>query len=455
MARTAKPAKTLKAGAMSDFVLPETRYAVSGDVNIAYQVMGTGPVDIVMVPGFVSHVEFTHELAGYTAFLRRLATFARVVTFDKRGQGLSDRISGAPSLEQRMDDVRAVMDSIGSQRAVVMGFSEGSAMSVLFAATYPERVAQLILFGGFAVSANFLADDLEERVARVVAVWGTGETGKVVMPSQAASPDAVVEMAKLERLSASPGAIKAIMLLNALIDIRPILPTVQAPTLVLHRRGDLRVPIEVGRDLAARIPGARFIEYPGIDHAFWCGDAAALLGDIEEFVTGHRDSSSGELERILATVLFTDIVDSTRSAAAMGDQAWRRSLDSHDQLAKQIVQKHRGILVKSTGDGILATFDGPGRAVRCALALGTASTQIGLPLRAGLHTGEIEIRGDDIGGIAVHAAARVMSQSQPSEVLVSRVVTDLVAGAGLKFSERGSHELKGLPGRWDLFAASA
>ena len=440
---------------MSDFVLPETRYALSGDVNIAYQVMGTGPVDIVMVPGFVSHVEFSHELPGYTAFLRRLATFARVVTFDKRGQGLSDRISGAPSLEQRMDDVRAVMDGIGSQRAVVMGFSEGSAMSVLFAATYPERVAQLILFGGFAVSANFRANDLEERVAQVVAMWGTGEIGKVVMPSQAASPDAVVEFAKLERLSASPGAVKAIMLLNSLIDIRPILPTVQVPTLVLHRRGDLRVPIEVGRDLAARIPGARFIEYPGSDHAFWCGDAASLLGDIEEFVTGHRDSSSGELERVLATVLFTDIVDSTRSAAAMGDQAWRRSLDSHDQLAKQIVQKHRGILVKSTGDGILATFDGPGRAVRCALALGIASTQIGLPLRAGLHTGEIEIRGEDIGGITVHAAARVMSQSQPSEVLVSRVVTDLVAGAGLKFSERGSHELKGLPGRWDLFAASA
>ena len=440
---------------MSDFVLPETRYAISGDVNIAYQTMGTGPVDIVMVPGFVSHVEFMHELTGYTAFLRRLATFARVVTFDKRGQGLSDRISGAPSLEQRMDDVRAVMDSIGSQRAVVMGFSEGSAMSVLFAATYPERVSQLILFGGFAVSVNFLARDLEERIASAVAVWGTGEIGKTVMPSQAASPDAVVQLAKLERLSASPGAVKAIMSLNAFIDIRPILPSVQVPTLVLHRQGDLRIPLEVGRDLAAQIPGARFIEYPGRDHAFWSGDAAALLGDLEEFVTGHRDSSSGELERVLATVLFTDIVDSTRSAAAMGDQAWRRSLDSHDQLAKQIVQKHRGILVKSTGDGILATFDGPGRAVRCALALGTASTQIGLPLRAGLHTGEIEIRGEDIGGIAVHAAARVMSQSRPSEVLVSRVVTDLVAGAGLKFSERGSHELKGLPGRWDLFAASA
>jgi pimeloyl-ACP methyl ester carboxylesterase len=434
--------------------LPETRYALSGDVNIAYQVMGKGPVDIIMVPGFVSHVEFTHELAGYTAFLRRLSTFARVVTFDKRGQGLSDRISGAPSLEQRMDDVRAVMDDIGSQRAVVVGFSEGSAMSALFAATYPDRVAQLVLFGGFAV-APFPSNTVEERITRVVKAWGTGEMMKTVIPSQAANQDAVIQFAKLERLSASPGAVRAIALLNAQIDIRPILPTVQVPTLVLHRRTDARVPIEIGRNLAAQIPNARFIEYSDGDHAFWSGDAEPLLGDIEEFVTGHRDNSSNELERVLATVLFTDIVDSTRSAAAMGDQAWRRSLDSHDQLAKQMVEKHRGILVKNTGDGILATFDGPGRAVRCALALGTAARQIGLPLRAGLHTGEIEIRGQDIGGIAVHAAARVMAQSQPSEVLVSRVVTDLVAGAGLRFSERGSHELKGLPGRWDLFAASA
>ncbi|MEA2911126.1 MAG: hypothetical protein QOJ15_3207 [Bradyrhizobium sp.] len=439
---------------MSDFTLPETRYALSGDVNIAYQVMGAAPVDIIMVPGFISHVEFSHELAGYTAFLRRLSTFARVVTFDKRGQGLSDRISGAPSLEQRMDDVRAVMDDIGSQRAVIVGFSEGSVMSVLFAATYPERVVQLVLFGGFALAANFLANDLEERIGRVVKAWGTGEIMKTVIPSQAANQEAVSRFAKLERLSASPGAVRAIALLNAQIDIRSILPAVQVPTLVLHRRGDARVPIEAGRDLAARIPNGKFIEYPDSDHAFWSGDTEALLGDIEEFVTGHRESSSTELERVLATVLFTDIVDSTRSAAAMGDQNWRRLLDSHDHLAQQMIERHRGILVKNTGDGILATFDGPGRAVRCALAFGTAAQQIGLPLRAGLHTGEIEMRGKDIGGIAVHAAARVMAQSQSSEVLVSRVVTDLVAGAGLKFSERGSHELKGLPGRWDLFAAS-
>jgi class 3 adenylate cyclase len=244
------------------------------------------------------------------------------------------------------------------------------------------------------------------------------------------------------------------MALNMMIDVTSILPTVRVPTLVLHRQADALVPVAAGRALAAQIPDAKYIEYPGGDHAPWAGDVEALVGDIKEFVTGDRESSAFDLERVLATVLFTDIVDSTRSAAAMGDQQWGRLLESHDQMAKQFVDKHRGNLVKSTGDGILATFDGPGRAVRCALAFQTATSQIGLPLRAGLHAGEIELRGRDVGGIAVHAAARVMAQCGPSEVLVSRVVTDLVAGAGIKFTERGSHELKGLPGRWDLFSAS-
>jgi pimeloyl-ACP methyl ester carboxylesterase len=437
---------------MNDFALPETRYALSGDVNLAYQVIGDGPVDIIMVPGFISHIEFRHELPGYTASLRRLASFARVVTFDKRGQGLSDRVSDAPSLEQRMDDVRAIMDAIGSQRATLFGHSEGCAMSALFAATYPERVSRLILFGGYVTRRDVkIAEILEQRVK----FWGTGAMLKRVAPSLAADPAAVAQFAKFERLSASPGAVKAFTMLNSQIDVSSILPAVRVPTLVLHNQGDAQVPVEHGRELAACIPDANLIEYPGGDHMFTTGEVEAALGDIEEFITGHRESLSSDFERVLATVLFTDIVDSTRSAATMGDQAWRRLLDSHDQLAIQSVEKHRGTLVKSTGDGILATFDGPGRAVRCALAFGTASKQIGLPLRAGLHTGEIEIRGRDIGGIAVHAAARVMAQSQPSEVLVSRVVTDLVAGAGLKFAERGSHELKGLPGRWDLFAASA
>lgn len=435
---------------MNDFALPDTRYARSGDVSIAYQVMGDAPIDIIMVPGIVSHVEFLHELPGYTAFLRRLASFARVVTFDKRGQGLSDRMSAASSLEERMDDVRAIMDDIGSRQAVLLGFSEGAAMSALFAATYPERVSHLILFGGYARSFR-----TEEMILERLKLWGTGAVGiKGLMPDQATNPDTVALFARFERLSASPGAIKAYSSLNMLIDVSSVLPNVRVPALVLHRRTDAMVPVEFGRDVAARIPGAKFIEYPDGDHAFWTGDVETLTGDIEEFITGHRDGSVDALERVLATVLFTDIVDSTRSAAELGDQTWRRLLDNHDQIARQTVDKHRGTLIKSTGDGILATFDGPGRAVRCAIAFEAASKQIGLPLRAGLHTGEIEMRGRDIGGIAVHAAARVMARAGPREILVSRVVTELVAGAGLKFSERGSHELKGLPGRWDLFAAS-
>lgn len=439
---------------MADQALPITRYALSGDVNIAYQTMGDGPVDIINVPGFMSHIEFMHELPGYTAFLRRLSNFARVVTFDKRGQGLSDRVSNAPSLEQRMDDVRAVMEAIGSERAVLLGNSEGSAMSALFAATYPDRVSRLILAGGY-VSRRDLAANWDEVIAQRVNAWGTGAMINRVAPGALADPDAIAQFGKFERLSASPGAVKAFTTLNSQIDVGSILPTVRVPTLVLHRRTDAQVPIELGRELASLIPNARFIEYPTGDHALFRGDVEEVLGDIEEFVTGHRDGGSHDLERVLATVLFTDIVDSTRKATEKGDHAWRQLLDSHDQLARQMVDKHRGSLIKTTGDGILATFDGPGRAVRCALAFESAVKQLGLSLRAGLHTGEIELRGSDIGGVAVHAAARVMGLGQASEVLVSRVVTDLVAGAGLRFAERGSHELKGLPGRWDLFAASA
>lgn len=288
---------------MSDLAVPVTRYAVSGDINIAYQAMGEGPVDIILVPGIVSHVEFLHEFAGYTAFLRRLSSFARVVTFDKRGQGLSDRISGAPSLEQRIDDVRAVMDTIGSEKAVLLGFSEGSPMSALFAATYPERVSRLVLFGGYA-----WANLPEEMIAQRVALWGTGAMIKGLNPEEAANPDAVSQIAKFERLSASPGTFRAYMALVRMIDVRLVLPAIRVPTLVLHRRTDALVAVERGRDLAAQIPDAKYIEYPSGDHLFWSGDAETLAGDIEEFVTGHRENYSNDLERVLATVLFTDIV---------------------------------------------------------------------------------------------------------------------------------------------------
>lgn len=445
---------------MKDETLPETSYAQSGDVNIAYQVMGDGPIDMILVPGLTSNIEMFHELPGYTATLQRLARFARVVTFDKRGQGLSDRMSGAPSLEERMDDVRAVMDAVGSRRGAILSFSEGACMSTLFAATYPERVSHLVLFGGFSRSADLRPDGLttaqvDAWVTDRVKNWGNGDMLRAVIPSYAPEPNGAAALGRMERLCSTPGGIKTILLLNAQIDVTSVLSTIQAPTLVLHRVSDMVVPVRLGRQLATQITRARYIEYPDGDHGFWMGDTEMLVGDIEEFVTGHRDSGGGELERILATVMFTDIVDSTRRASELGDQRWRSRLDQHDALARQTIMRHRGVLVKSTGDGVLATFDGPGRAIRCALSFSNAARQIGFPVRTGLHTGEIELRGDDIGGIAVHAAARVMARALPDEVLVSRVVADLVAGAGLRFSERGSHDLKGLPGKWELFAASA
>jgi class 3 adenylate cyclase/pimeloyl-ACP methyl ester carboxylesterase len=450
---------------MSSPDLPTTRYAQSGDLNIAYQVIGDGPVDLVFVPGLITHLEFLHEIPGYTEFLRLLAGFARVATFDKSGQGLSDRASGVASLEQRMDDIRAVMDAIGSTRAAVLGCSEGAPISVLFAATYPERTSHLILFGGmarytatpdypFARSENEMLQRIEERVAE----WGTGvfaATG--FWPSQGTEPAAVRQLARLERLTFSPGALRAMFQQNMQIDVRPILPTARVPTLVLHRRADRLVRPENGRYLASQIPGATYIEYDDCsDHLIFAGDMRTLSGDIEEFVTGDRGTAApDDFDRVLATVLFTDVVGSTRRAAKLGDQAWRRLLEEHDRVAQRAVAQHRGTLIKTTGDGIIATFDGPGRAIRCALAFGAAAARLGLPVRAGLHTGEIELLGEDMGGIAVHAAARVMAQAGAGEVLVSRVVTNLVAGAGLTFSGRGTHDLEGLPGRWDLFGVIA
>jgi pimeloyl-ACP methyl ester carboxylesterase len=327
---------------MADFAVPETHYALSGEVNIAYQTLGSGPVDIVVVPGIISHVEFLHEFQGYTTFIRGLSTFARVVTFDKRGQGLSDRVPGAPSLEQRMDDVRAIMDSIESKRAVLFGVSEGCAMSVMFAATYPERVSKLVFFGGYSRRSD-LTGNLEQRALNLMKTWGTGAMINKVAPSLATNAAAVAQFAKYERLSASPGAIKQFSLLNAVIDVSAVLPIVRVPSLVLHRQGDLQVPVELGRDLASQIPDARFIEYAGNDHTPYFGDCDELLGDIEEFVTGHRDASPGDLDRVLATVMFTDIVDSTRRALERGDQSWRRLLDDHDQLSLQIVESIEGL----------------------------------------------------------------------------------------------------------------
>jgi class 3 adenylate cyclase/pimeloyl-ACP methyl ester carboxylesterase len=443
---------------MSDVELPTTRYARSGDISVAYQTMGHGSIDLIIVLGIISHVEFMHEIVpGWTDLLRRLSTFARVVTFDKRGQGLSDRMPGVPLLEERMDDVNAIMEAIGSKCAVLVGISEGAPMSALFAATYPERVSHLVLWSGFPRFTNTSDFSLmfpEEAVSRLVKNYGTGAFIKALMPGRAKDLALVSQFAKLERLSASPGAFKALLQQNALIDVRPILANVRVPTLVLHCLKDRLVPVENGRYLASQIPGAKYVEYTDGTHAFFECDVPKLCGEIEEFVTGKRENQQPDFERVLATVLFTDIVDSTNRAVQMGDHSWHSLLDEHDRMARRMIERYRGRLVKTTGDGFLAMFDGPGRAIRCALDFETAAARIGLPLRAGLHAGEVEIRDQDIGGIAVHAAARVMALSQPGEVLVSRVVMDLVAGAGLRFTHRGAHKLKGLPGRWDLFAAS-
>ncbi|WP_247969331.1 adenylate/guanylate cyclase domain-containing protein [Bradyrhizobium sp. 195] len=376
---------------MSDVELPTTRYVRSGDISIAYQTMGHGSVDLIIILGVLSHVEFMHEIfPGWTDLLRRLAAFARVVTFDKRGQGLSDRMPGVPLLEERMDDVSAIMEAIGSKRAVLVGISEGAPMSALFAATYPERVSHLVLWSGFARFTNTSDFSLmfpEEAIFRLVKHYGTGAFIKAVMPSGAHDPVLVSQFAKFERLSASPGAFKALLQQNALIDVRPILANVRVPTLVLHSLKDRLVPVENGRYLASQIPGAKYIEYPDGAHGFFECDVPKLCGEIEEFVTGKRESQQHNFERVLATVLFTDIVDSTNRAVQMGDHSWRSLLDEHDRMARRIIERYRGQLVKTTGDGILATFDGPGRAIHCALDFEAAAAQIDLPLRAGLHAG--------------------------------------------------------------------
>jgi pimeloyl-ACP methyl ester carboxylesterase/class 3 adenylate cyclase len=439
---------------MADFVMPKTQYARSGDVNIAYQVAGDGPIDLLIVPGSISHLEVVHELPWVSSNAQRLARFARIISFDKRGQGLSDRVSGVPSLEERMDDVRAVLDAVGSRKTVLIGISEGSPMSLLFSATHPDRVSHLVLVGGFMRAGHTVPEDKFESYAdAVVASWGTGQMMQHVVGMTEGAKEQLAVLGKFERMSCSPGAFKALMVMNRRIDVTPILQSVRVPTLVLHSRADAVVPVSEGRKLGASIPGAKYIEYEDLPHGIFMTDCERVIGEIEEFVTGHKPELAEEADRVLATVLFTDIVNSTTRAIEIGDRRWRELLNSHDHLAAQVVERHRGKLVKSTGDGILATFDGPGRGVRCALALGEAARKLGLPLRAGLHTGEIEVRGNDVGGIAVHVAARVMGQSGANEVFVSRVVTDLVAGAGLKFAERGSFDLKGIPGSWDLFAA--
>jgi class 3 adenylate cyclase len=433
---------------------PMTQYAKSGDVHIAYQTFGAGPINVVMVPGFVSNVENYWEQPDFARFLRRLSSYARVVTFDKRGTGGSDRVTELPGLDVRMDDLRAVMDAAGMEQAALLGISEGAPLSVLFAATYPERCRALALYGSFSRFSYWFPSDeaLANFFDYVEKAWGTGGSIQRFAPSRANDAAFQQWWGRNERLGASPAAVTALMRMNSQIDISGILPAVRVPTLVLHRTEDQVVNVAGGRDVAAHIPGAKLVEFPGIDHLFYVGDdSEKISGAIEEFFTGAP--ARIDADRVLSTVLFTDIVGSTEMAASLGDQRWRNLLDDHHTTVRRVLARFRGREVKTTGDGFLATFDGPARAVRCACAIIDEIKPLGIEVRAGLHTGECELIGEDVGGIAVHTGARVAALAGRSEVLVSNTVKDLVAGSGLRFSDRGIQSLKGIPGEWRLFAA--
>jgi DNA-binding SARP family transcriptional activator/class 3 adenylate cyclase/predicted alpha/beta hydrolase len=442
-------------------VMPTTRYAQASDgVHIAYQVIGDGPFDLVEVGGFVSHLEFAWEGPEYAHYLRRLAGFARLICFDKRGTGMSDPVPvhALPSLEQRMDDFRAVLDAVGSDQAALFGESEGGQMAALFAATYPERTRALVTYGSYARLRNApdfplgQPDDfLEAFASDLEATWGEITEGSVWAVNATRDPRFRDWLGRWVRNSASPGAAATLLRMDYEIDVRQVLPAIRVPTLVLHRVDDPLIPVEHGRYLAAHIPGAKLIELPGNDRLVFAGDVDRLVDEIEEFLTGRRPQP--DPDRILATLLFTDIVDSTRQAVELGDRRWRQLLDRHDEVMRCEFERFRGREVTSTGDGYLAAFDGPARAVQCALALTEAARRLGVELRVGIHTGECEQRGDQLGGVAVHIAARVAALAQPGQVLTSRTVPDLVAGSGLEFSARGDHQLKGVPGTWALFAA--
>lgn len=435
---------------------PVTQYARSGDVHVAYQAFGDGPINLVLVPGFVSNVENYWDQPDLARFLTRLASYARVVTFDKRGTGGSDRVSELPGLDVRMDDLRAVMDAAGIEQAALLGISEGAPLSILFAATYPHRCRALVLYGSFSRFSYWFATDeaLAAFFGYVEKAWGTGGSIQKFAPSRANDATFQRWWGRNERLGASPAAVTALMRMNSQIEIGGVLPAVRVPTLVIHRTDDQVVNVAGGRDVAAKIPGARLAEFPGSDHLFYVGENADDISDaIEEFLTGARGSAVAD--RVLATVLFTDIVGSTEKAASLGDRRWRALLDDHHAMVRNILTRFRGHEVKTTGDGFLATFDGPARGVRCARAIADEVRSLGIDIRAGLHTGECEIIGDDVGGIAVHIGARVAALAGAGEVLVSSTVKDLVAGSGLRFGSRGVTPLKGVPGEWQIFAAES
>jgi pimeloyl-ACP methyl ester carboxylesterase len=438
---------------------PAIRYAQSGDIDIAYQVLGDGPPDIVFVAGFITHLTVLWEDPSYRSFCERLASFARLILFDKRGMGLSDRVR-AGTLEERMDDVRAVMDATGSRRAALVGVSEGGPLSMLFAAAHPERTQALILCGaevkeertddwpwGENTRAEFEATmaDLPER-------WGRGVGIKWIMPSRGEDESLERWWGSMTAQAASPRAAEAFMRVGFGIDVRHVAPSIAVPTLIVHTVHDQICHVENARWLARNIPNSRYLELDGLDHVPWGDRSDEIVGEIQEFLTGTRDA--GTPDTVLATVLFTDIVDSTAHASRIGDRRWRELLTSHNDRIRRELDRHRGREIDTTGDGFLASFDGPARAIRCARAAIESVRDLGLQLRAGLHTGECEILDGKLGGIAVHIGARVAALAGPGEVLVSGTVRDLVAGSGIEFLDRGLARLKGVEGEWRLFSAA-
>ena len=437
-------------------MLPETKYAKSKDVNIAYQVVGNGPIDLVFVIGWVSNVEYLWEEPSLNNFLKRLSSFSRLIIFDKRGTGLSDRVSELPTLEQRMDDVRAVMDAAGSKKAALIGISEGGPMSALFAATYPERTTALIIYGSWA--KRIWAPDYpwaptteqrEKAYEEIEKQWGGPVDIEWLAPSAVNDERFKNWWATYLRRSASPRDAVNLLKMNTNIDIRSVLPVIRVPSLVIHRLEDKDTKIEEGRYIASKIPGAKLVELKGNDHIAWVGDYDEVLNEIEIFLTGELKQS--ESERVLATVLFTDIVGSTTHALELGDARWRYLLNDHHELVRKQLNIFKGNEIDTAGDGFFATFDGPARAIRCACAIRDAVRPLGIEIRAGLHTGECELMGDNVGGIAVHTGARVMSKAANNAVWVSSTVRDLVAGSGIQFESKGKFPLKGIPGEWELF----
>jgi pimeloyl-ACP methyl ester carboxylesterase/class 3 adenylate cyclase len=438
---------------------PQTRYAKSGDVHLAYQVVGEGPRDLVLVPGWVSHLEYEWEEPYFARFLRRLASFSRLILLDRRGTGLSDRVSALPSLEQRMDDVRAVMDAAGSERAAILGISEGGPMAMVFAATYPDRVSALVLCATFArltqgpdYPIGVPRQIFEAFIERMRESWGRGATVDGFAPSLAADERFRQTWGRMERFAVSPAGFEALMRIVGETDARDILSVIRVPTLVVHRSRDRIVRVEQARYMAERIAGAKYVELPGDDHFPWAGDDA-VLDEIEEFLTGSRHAV--ESDRVLATVLFSDIVGSTEHAARIGDRRWRELLEGYLALVRRELVRFRGREIDTAGDGVLASFDGPARAIRCACAIRAGVPPLGIEVRMGLHTGECTVIGYKVGGIAVHIGARIADAAKAGEVLVSATVKDLVAGSGIAFEPRGVRALKGVPGEWALYAVSS